>query len=300
MANGRFAPSPSGPLHLGNLRTAMLAWLFARSTRGRFAMRVDDLTTGAAPVAETGQLDDLAALGLDWDGPVTRQSEHTERYREALARLDERDLTYPCFCSRREIREAGVAPHGEGDLRPYPGTCRTLGAAERARRADRRPPALRLNAGAAEVAVEDALLGSLTRTVDDFVLRRGDGVAAYNLAVVVDDAAEGVEQVVRGADLWTSTPRQVLLGRLLGLRIPTFAHVPLVLGPGGERLAKRDGAVTLADRRALGESPAQVRSMLAASLGLAGPAEQATMAQLLTRFDPAALPSQPWVFDPGG
>ncbi len=299
MANGRFAPSPSGPLHLGNLRTAMLAWLFARSTGGRFGMRMEDLTTGAAPVAEAEQLADLEAVGVDWDGPLTHQSEHGERYRTALAGLMADGRTYPCFCSRREIREASAAPHGEPDLNRYPGTCRSLGAAERARRAEHRTPALRLDAGRAEVTVVDRLLGSLTAVVDDFVLQRGDGVAAYNLAVVVDDAAEGVGEVVRGDDLWSSTPRQVLLGRLLGLAIPAFAHVPLVLGPTGERLAKRDGAVTLADRRALGESPAQVRGGLARSLGLAEAGESPAMAELLDRFDPSALPDASWTFDPG-
>lgn len=300
MANGRFAPSPSGPLHVGNLRTAMLAWLFARSTIGRFGMRMEDLTTGAAPVAEAEQLADLEALGLDWDGPVTHQSKHSERYRAALAELEAGGRIYPCFCTRREIREAGAAPHGEIDLHRYPGTCRSLGAAERTRRAEFRSAALRLDAQEAEVSVVDRLLGPLTSVVDDFVLQRGDGVAAYNLAVVVDDAAEGVEEVVRGDDLWPSTPRQVLLGRLLGLPIPAFAHVPLVLGPLGERLAKRDGAVTLADRRALGESPDDVRGRLARSLGLAERGECPTMVDLLDRFDPAALPAEPWTFDPSG
>ena len=159
MANGRFAPSPSGPLHVGNLRTAMLAWLFARSTIGRFGMRMEDLTTGAAPVAEAEQLADLEAFGLDWDGPVTHQSKHSERYRAALAELEAGGRIYPCFCTRREIREAGAAPHGEIDLHRYPGTCRSLGAAERARRAEFRSPALRLDAQEAEVSVVDRLLG---------------------------------------------------------------------------------------------------------------------------------------------
>ena len=300
MANGRFAPSPSGPLHLGNLRTAMLAWLFARSAGGTFGMRMEDLTTGAAPVSEAEQLRDLRALGLDWDGPLTRQSEHTDRYEAAIAHLEADGRTYPCFCSRREIREAGVAPHGEGDVRIYPGTCRRLGASERARRAKGRAPAVRLDAEGAEVKVVDRLKGELVRRVDDFVLRRGDGVAAYNLAVVVDDAAEGVEEVVRGDDLWTSTPRQVLLGRLLGLSIPAYAHVPLVLGPTGERLAKRDGAVTLGDRVALGESPDDVRAVLAHSLGLAEVGERPRMGELLDRFDPQGLPDEPWTFRPDG
>src|SRR3954464_10825447 len=223
---GRFAPSPTGDLHLGNLRTALLAWLFARKGAGRFLMRVEDLDFGRVrPGIEERQLADLAAIGVDWDGPVVRQSERLDLYAEALERLD----TYPCFCTRAEIREAASAPHGP--VGAYPGTCRELTAAERAERAAAgRPPALRVRANG---------------SVDDFVVRRGDGAFAYNLAVVVDDAAMGVDQVVRGDDLLDSTPRQVWLARALGLPVPDHVHVPLVLGPDGARLRKVRGAVAL-------------------------------------------------------
>jgi glutamyl-tRNA synthetase len=294
---GRFAPSPTGDLHIGNLRTALLAWLFARSAGGRFLVRMEDLDRQRVRAgSEQRQLADMAALGIDWDGPVTRQSERLGLYEEALGRLDAAGLLYPCFCTRAEIREAASAPHGELPEGAYPGTCRELSGAERAEReASGRPPALRLDAGAARVEAGDRLLGAIAGTVDDFVVRRGDGVPAYNLAVVIDDAAQDVTEVVRGADLADSTPRQLWLARALGLREPTYAHVPLMLGPDGARLAKRHGAVTLADRLALGESPADVLAALARSLGLAAPAERVTAAGLVERFDPGSLPLEPTV-----
>ncbi|MHB1138751.1 MAG: tRNA glutamyl-Q(34) synthetase GluQRS [Microthrixaceae bacterium] len=299
MTVGRFAPSPSGSLHLGNLRTALLAWCFARHEQGRFLLRVEDLTTGALPVAEAEQLADLATLGLTHDGPVERQSELRGRHDAAIALLQERGLTYPCHCTRREIREASQAPHGEAPEGAYPGTCRTLGPSERERRdAAGRPAALRLRAEGVTIQVEDEQLGTIRAAVDDLVLRRADGVASYNLAVVVDDAAQGVDQVVRGADLLPTTPRQVLLQRLLGLATPRYVHVPLVLGVDGARLAKRHGAVGLADQLAAGASPAQVVGLLAGSLGLASPGEALTAEQVLARFDPASLPREPWVLDP--
>jgi glutamyl-tRNA synthetase len=285
---GRFAPSPTGDLHLGNLRTALLAWLFARSRGGRFLMRMEDLDRGRVRARfYERQLADLAAIGIDWDGPVVRQSERAELYEEALARLD----TYPCWCTRREIREAASAPHGELPEGAYPGTCRELTAAERAERErSGRPPALRLRAAGARVEFDDELHGRRAGAVDDLVLRRGDGAFAYNLAVVVDDADQGVDEVVRGHDLIDSTPRQLLLARLLGAPEPRHAHVPLMLGPDGARLAKRHGAVTLDDRRALGETPEQVRDSLLATVGLdsADPAA----------FDPARLPREPTVLGP--
>jgi len=270
VAVGRFAPSPSGPLHLGNLRTALLAWWAARGDGSAFLLRVEDLDPSSRPEHEAGQLADLRALGLDWDGPVVRQSERRGLYEDALARLVAADLTYPCYCTRREIREAVRAPHEPPDA--YPGTCRHLTAAERrAREADGRPPALRLRSTGEEVAATDALHGPLHGVVDDVVLRRNDGLPAYNLAVVVDDAAQGVEEVVRGDDLLPSTPRQAHLARVLGLPVPAYLHVPLVLGPDGARLAKRHGAVTLADATAAGVPPALVRTRLAASLDLPDP-----------------------------
>lgn len=302
MAVGRFAPSPTGELHLGNLRTALVAWLFARSAGSAFILRVEDLDDRVSNARhEAGQLADLRALGLDWDGPVVRQSERGELHRDAIDRLTAAGLTYECTCTRREIREAASAAHGEAPEGAYPGTCLALDPAERARRrAEGRPAALRLHAQVARATFVDRIHGPYEGLVDDVVLRRNDGVPAYNLAVVVDDALQGVEEVVRGDDLLPSTPRQLHLADLLGLTRPAHAHVPLVLGPDGERMAKRHGAVTLADRAARGDSPAEVLSLLAASLGLVEPGELRSPAELVARFDPLALPHEPWVLDPDG
>lgn len=291
---GRYAPSPSGPLHLGNLRTALLAWLSARAAGGRFVLRIDDLDSGRCrPEHESGQLADLRALGLDWDGEPLRQSQRQQTYADAVAALEDRGLTYPCWCTRAEVRTAASAPNdGEAD-RHYSGTCRHLSAAERRDRLESgHPPALRVDAGGAVIAFIDRVHGERSGIVDDFVVRRGDGLHAYNLATVVDDAEQGVSEVVRGEDLLGSTPRQVWLARALGLPVPKYAHVPLVLGDGGRRLAKRDGAVTLADRRALGEGAGAVRGRLASSVGLAAPGEHPSPGLLLERYrdHPAALP----------
>jgi glutamyl-tRNA synthetase len=296
-ATGRYAPSPTGTLHLGNLRTALLAWLFARSQGAAFLLRIDDLDrTRVRPGVAEAQLADLAALGLDWDGPVVRQSQRLELYAGAIARLDASGLLYPCYCTRAEIREASSAPHGAGPEGSYPGTCRSLSAAQRAERErDGRPPALRLRAGGAVVEFRDRLLGWRRDVVDDLVVRRNDGEPAYNLAVVIDDAAQAVGEVVRGADLLDTTARQLHLAALLGLPAPAHAHVPLVLGPDGARLAKRHGAVTLAGRAAARQSPLDVRAELAASVGLAEAGERPSLHELLARFDPVTLPSEPSV-----
>ena len=298
-ADGRFAPSPTGPLHVGNLRTALLVWLFARSAGARFLVRVEDLDRSRVrPGMEEAQLNDLQVLGLEWDGPVVRQSERMELYEEAVSRLDKNGLLYPCYCTRAEIRAASSAPHGISAADRYPGTCRELTAKERAdRESAGRPPALRVRAEGTRLSFEDRLLGYQRGEVDDFVVRRNDGSPAYQLAVVVDDADQGVGEVVRGADLADSTPRQLLLARLLGIEAPGYAHVPLVLGPDG-RLAKRHGSVTLADRASLGESPQEVRAWMARTLGLAGPGEKPTLDELLGRFDAARLPKEPTVWYP--
>ncbi|MDQ0754868.1 tRNA glutamyl-Q(34) synthetase GluQRS [Arthrobacter sp. B3I4] len=286
---GRFAPSPSGELHVGNLRTALLAWFFARSTGRRFLLRVEDLDRARAG-AEAEQLRDLAAIGVTWDGGVVRQTDREHLYTAAIGRLTEAGLTYECFCTRREIQEAPSAPHAPQGA--YPGTCRNLTAAERAAKRSLRPAALRLRSAVSEVTVEDLLHGSFTGAVDDFVLRRNDGVTAYNLAVVVDDAAQGIDQVVRGDDLLPSTPRQAYLASLLHIPVPEYAHVPLVFNADGARLAKRDGAVTLADLAGAGIGVDRVRDALLVSLGLPpGPLQAA-----LAVFDPAALPRRPWVW----
>ncbi|MEQ1786069.1 MAG: tRNA glutamyl-Q(34) synthetase GluQRS [Acidimicrobiales bacterium] len=295
MAVGRFAPSPTGALHLGNLRTALLAWLFARQAGSGFLLRVEDLDPSTSSRAhEAGQLADLAALGIDWDGAVVRQSARRARHEAALDALVEQGLTYPCFCSRREVREASSAPHGRPGT--YPGTCRDLSAeAVGERVGSGRPAALRLRASGEPVTIVDRLRGTITRPSDDIVLRRNDGVPAYHVAVVVDDDDQGVEEVVRGDDLLDATPSQAHLLDLLGRPRPSWAHVPLALGPDGQRLAKRHGAVTLADLAAEGIGPSEVRTRLAVSLGLAATGEAVAMAQLLERFDPQAVPTDPWV-----
>lgn len=300
-AVGRFAPSPTGELHLGNLRTALVAWLGALAEGGRCLVRVEDLDPITSSTDhEARQLADLAALGLVPSGEVVRQSERFDRYRAAIADLDALGLVYPCYCTRREIREAASAPNAPGlPDGAYPGTCRTLDAAGRAtHEAAGRRPALRLRTSGERYAFTDLVVGHVEGTVDDVVLQRNDGVPAYNLAVVVDDAAQGVTQVVRGDDLVSSTPRQLHLQRLLGLGTPDYAHVPLVLGPDGSRLAKRHGAVTRAAWLAADptRTDGRLRGVLAASLGLGlgGHGDEPTLAALVERFTWVALPRAPW------
>jgi len=262
---GRFAPSPTSDLHLGNLRTALLAWLFARADGLDFIVRLEDLDrarVAAAPGVADRQLRDLEAIGLDWDGPVVRQSERLDLYRDATAGLD----GYECFCTRREIAEASSAPHA--GRRPYPGTCANLSEEERRVRRRTRPPAFRVRAGGAVQQARDRFAGTVSAEVDDFVLWRNDGAPAYNLAVVVDDMAQGVTQVTRGADLLDSAPRQAWLTERLGGRAPQYAHVGLVVNARGERLAKRDGAVTLTELEASGMGARQVFWLLCDSCGL--------------------------------
>lgn len=340
MPAGRYAPSPSGTLHLGNLRTAILAWLFARHSGRDFLMRIEDLDRVRSG-AEQSQLADLRAIGLDWDGEPVRQSERTQHYERAVESLAADGLVYECFCTRRDIAEATSAPHpapvpqrlpgdspADSPVSPsgvaplnvlppgsYPGTCRRLSAAERERRRRERPAALRIDAAAAAGqpggpapvhTATDRLHGPVTAAVDDFVVRRNDGAFAYNLAVVVDDVAQGIDQVVRGDDLLSSTPRQDWLARLLarrtGLPAPEteYVHVPLVLNEAGQRLAKRDGAVTLEDLAALPEgapgvpdggwSPGRVRDLLLGSLQLPG----GDLQHALAHFDPEGVPRVPW------
>jgi glutamyl-tRNA synthetase len=294
--DGRYAPSPSGDLHLGNLRTALIAWLQARAAGSRFLVRVEDLDRGRSREAfVAAQLADLAALGLDHDGEVVRQSERAARYAACVDRLAGEGLVYACFCTRAEIRQAASAPHGAGPEGAYPGTCRDLGADARAAHlAAGRTPSLRVRADGAKVTVRDALAGEVTAVVDDFVVRRADGGHAYNLAVVVDDADQGVEEVVRGDDLLETTPRQVWLARRLGLTPPaSYVHVPLVVGDDGERLAKRHGAVTMRDLAALGHGPEDVLEALAGSLGLPSLPRPLSAPALLDGWDLGRLPTAP-------
>ena len=293
---GRFAPSPTGDLHLGNLRTAAVAWLSARSQGGSFRMRVEDLDRlRCKPEYEPRQLADLAAIGLDWDGELVRQSERYDRYDSAIAQLRDADLVYECYCTRREIRAeieaAPSAPHLPRGA--YPGTCRDLTAVRRSElRATGRDPALRLRAEGERVAFDDILAGRSEGGVDDFVLRRSDGTPAYNVAVVVDDAEQGVTEVVRGDDLLDSTPRQIALQRLLGYLTPSYLHVPLVINEQGGRLAKRDGAVTVSALAGSGVPAAAVTDWIVSSLGLRAD-EASRLADLVAGFDARAIPRDP-------
>jgi glutamyl-tRNA synthetase len=285
---GRFAPSPTGSLHVGNLRTALFAWLLARAASDTFRLRMEDLDrVTSAPEHERAQRADLAAIGVDWDGDVWRQSERFDHYEVALAELHRAGKTYECYCSRREIRESVAAPHD--DALRYPGTCRRLTDGERARRRAERSPAIRFRAEPTPIVVDDIVAGPVEGVPWDVVLRRNDGVPAYNLAVVVDDAAAGIDLVARGDDLLPSTPSQIAIGQALGLPTPRHAHVPLVVGADGKRLAKRDGAITLQELSRRGLGVEAVRSALAVTLGLAEPGERVSAGELIGRFDLASV-----------
>jgi glutamyl-tRNA synthetase len=300
-ARGRFAPSPTGDLHLGSAAAGLVAWLLARAAGSSFVLRVEDIDT---PRVVRGmverQLDDLRWLGLDWDegpdvgGPYApyAQSERTDLYEEAITALARRDLVYLCDCSRAEAARVASAPHAGEEGPRYPGLCRAHGMRERAWK---RPPAVRLRVpDDATITVHDRFQGDLTqdvaRSVGDFVLRRGDGVYSYQLAVVVDDLAMRIGEVARAVDLLDSAPRQVLLARLLGGTPPSFAHLPLILAHDGARLAKRAHGVPIRDRRDAGQSAASLVAELARLLGLvdAGVTEVAPR-ELLTSFDPSRL-----------
>ncbi|MEM6997058.1 MAG: tRNA glutamyl-Q(34) synthetase GluQRS [Myxococcota bacterium] len=284
---GRFAPSPTGRFHLGNARTALLSWLDIRARGGTYVMRVEDLDPQRSKKEhEAAQLADLRWLGLDWDegpdvggaaGPY-RQSERGERYAEAVAALS----TYRCSCTRRQVREATLAPHGAEPV--YPGTCRD------GPRDPTRPTGLRWSVPPGALTVEDRI--QLARTEDvatavgDFILRRADGAWAYQLAVVVDDAAMGITDVLRGADLVGSTPRQVWLQRALRLPTPAYAHVPIAVGPDGEKLGKRDGSPDLVTLRTGGAEPARIVAALARSCGLVPESvTRVTPRELVADFD---------------
>ncbi len=295
---GRFAPSPTGDLHVGNLRTAAIAWLCARSAGRRFLVRMEDLDRiQAVAENEQRQLWDLASIGIDWDGVVVSQSDRFDLYEDAIANLASNDLVYECYCTRREIRaeiEASAqAPHGPPGA--YPGTCRALTSTERARhRSEGRSPALRLRSDHRTLTFTDELVGAVSGVVDDVVLRRNDGVAAYNLAVVVDDADQGVTEVVRGDDLVSSTPRQILLQELLGLARPDYVHVPLVVDHAGERLAKRRGqAVTVADLGSRGVEVNEIVAWITSSIVSSASHRDLTLSDLLPRFALADLPLTP-------
>lgn len=298
LTRGRYAPSPTGALHLGNLRTALLAWLFVRCEGGHFLLRIEDLDRPRVrPGASEVLLADLRWLGLDWEegpdvgGPAAPyvQSERTAHYEFFLQRLHKAGLVYPCYCSRADIARVASAPHGnEGPC--YPGTCRQLSRAQRRRHEVLgRRPCLRLRVPAERVITFDDLLAGqssqhIQHVVGDFILRRADGIFAYQFAVVVDDGLMRINQVVRGSDLLASTARQILLFEALAFPVPAFAHVPLYLDSAGQRLAKREQSAGLQLLRASGASPEHVVGQLAASCGLARPGEALSAGQLVQHY----------------
>lgn len=297
---GRFAPSPTGDFHLGNLRTAILAWVWARRTGRSFVLRLEDIDRVRSGSAER-QIADLEAIGIDWDGEALIQSTRFDAHAAALDELASKGLVFECYCSRKDIREASSAPHVPPGH--YPGTCLNLSESEReAKRAElaaqHRSPALRLRAPAAQWRVFDELHGEYTGPVDHFVVRRSDGVPAYNLAAVVDDGFQGVDQVVRGDDLLSQAPAQAALATLLGIPVPVYVHVPLALSRAGARLAKRDGAVTLAELSALGWSAGDAVEWIGRSLGVEGARRAADILDSLDLDHLRSLPRDPWVVVP--
>ena len=274
----RYAPSPTGAMHLGHARTALVTWLRARSMSGKIVMRIEDLDTPRVRAgAEEAMLAEHEWLGLDWDEGPIRQSRRLQRYDEVLADLASQERIFECTCSRREIREAS-APHGDPGV--YPGTCRA-GSLH-----PNRPAALRFRMEKPENFV-DEVQGAVDKGyADDFVVQRSDGLHAYQLAVVVDDHDMRITEVIRGVDLLSSTGRQIALYRALGWEPPAFAHVPLVIGEDGARLAKRHGAIGISDYREAGWSPERVLGMLAVSLGLVAEvsASPISLSELLQRF----------------
>lgn len=292
---GRFAPSPTGPLHIGNLRTALLAWLCARTSDGEFLVRFEDLDRANSSLAnEERQLRELAALGITHSPDIVRQSDRFALYESVLDELRQRDLLYPCFCTRREIHEAVNAPHGASPDGNYPGTCRRLSTSQRKEKErSGRPPAWRLRTDGQTYIVEDGLAGTTSVSAADVVLQRNDGVPAYNLAVVVDDASQGVSEIVRGADLLPSTGGHLHLQKILDYPVPRYVHVSLVLGRDGERLAKRHGAITLEELADQGIGAQEVLSGLARSLGCQVDQPEHA-ADVLANFSLDLVPRTPW------
>ncbi len=280
--SGRFAPSPTGVLHLGNLRTALASWLSVKAVGGSWAVRIEDVDGPRChPDHESRQLRDLEQLGLTWDGPILRQSQRSDAYRDALARLQAVDRLYPCHCTRRDLQALASAPHAEDGLRPYPGTCR-------ARAWEGFAAALRFRLPAGSVRWEDRLLGVYTEdpgslTGDPLLFRR-DGCFAYHLAVVVDDGAQGISEVVRGADLRTITATQIRLQEALGLVRPAYAHLGMVVSPEGTRLGKRAGALGLAELAGRGVEAPAILGWLGHSLGCLDRPEPCQASDLITRF----------------
>jgi glutamyl-tRNA synthetase len=299
---GRLAPSPTGAQHLGNARSYLISWLAARSQNGEIVLRIEDIDSPRVkPGAAEQACADLLWLGLDWDrGPVV-QTQRLGHYESALRRLQELELVYPCTCTRSDVERSASAPHLEHEGPVYPGTCAQRRAADAAALGGR-PFACRFRVPSAPVLFTDGFRGQtcidLQRMGGDFVVWKSAGTPAYQLAVVVDDADQGVSEVIRGDDLVPSTPRQLLLYRALGLTPPRFTHVPLVVGPDGRRLAKRHGDTRLAALREAGVRPESVVGLLAWSCGWLERVEPVRPRDLLPLFRLPAIPPHPFVLEP--
>lgn len=284
---GRFAPSPSGRLHLGNVLCALIAYLSAKSAGGKALLRIEDIDTARCAGDRVPQMiDDLRWLGFQWDDGEQRESYQSNRtaiYERYFNLLNEQGLLYPCYCTRAELHAAS-APHGSDGQMIYDGRCRDLQTPP-----DNRRPAWRIRVSDETVTVHDGLQGTysehLPTACGDFLLRRSDGVYAYQLAVVVDDALSGVTEVVRGRDLLSSTPRQMYLYRLLGFEPPQFYHIPLLLREDGTRLAKRDGALDMGALRERFSTPDEIIGMLAYNVGLLPQYRPITVDALIPIFD---------------
>lgn len=297
---GRFAPSPSGRMHLGNLWSCLLAWLSAKHDGGEVVLRLEDLDPDRCRQEYCDQvMADLEWLGLSWTGPVVRQSQRTEAYAEAFHRLEQKDLIYPCYCTRAE-RLAASAPHRSDGIALYSGRCRRLTYSEREELSKTRRPAWRIAVPEGERTFTDLLQGNyredLSRDCGDFILRRSDGVYAYQLAVVVDDAMMGVTQVVRGSDLLDSTPRQLWLQQELSLPHPDYGHVPLLLAPDGRRLAKRDRDLELGQLQEK-YSAQELVGILAHAANLIPEPAPISPEALVPLFDWAKLPKEDLVLE---
>ncbi|MBY4797533.1 tRNA glutamyl-Q(34) synthetase GluQRS [Collinsella sp. AGMB00827] len=290
---GRLAPSPTGRMHLGNIYAFLIAWLSARSQNGLVHLRIENLDTRAEDPRWTSLLlSDLEWLGLTWDGNPVYQRDRQDIYRETERELQAKGLLYPCFCTRAELHAAS-APHVSDGTPIYPGTCRKFSDAEISKRSHTRPPAMRLivpdeDDPAATIAFQDRVFGSrsenLAMTCGDFLIKRSDGIFAYQLAVVVDDAEMGITEIVRGRDLLTSVPRQIYLQRLLSLPEPTYAHIPLLTAKDGRRLSKRDRDRDMEALRERFETPERLLGWLAYTVGLTAAYEPRTADELALSF----------------
>lgn len=293
---GRYAPSPTGVLHLGNLRTALLAWTLARQQQGGFVLRFEDLDPRSKSEYYSLQIHDLEAIGIDWDSAPLKQSEHIERYSDIILSLQENNMTYECFCTRKNLQQVASAPHLPPGI--YPGNCRRLSSNEKKERksnSKNRNPSLRIKTNNDQKEFNDLVFGPQIDRVDDFVLRRSDGIFSYNFVSVVDDHYQGINQVVRGRDLIPSTPRQIFLFEALQYDAPSYAHVPMVLNNRGVRLSKRDGAITLSELKDNGWSYKDVFSLLCASVGVPDCRDPQ---DFITRFKPTIFPREDWFLNP--